>query len=163
MYKIPTVRYAICEPDKITFICPTLRDYIMYNIEEFIVHILIEAYNIDMDINGIIVYWALGVFIEYHGLIIGNNDIHDDVLERIAIASVIIVMKFCYEGRTMESYSSTALTAVVNGGKSILDNVIDTEMDILTKLDLIECFSKYCPLGYAIDNLTLVNVDDCKK
>ena len=134
----------------------------MRDIETMILDVLRIAYHIDININGILVYWTIGVFIEYCEFICNHDKRKLDnliTIEMIVMASITIVMKFCHEDNDWKSSSKVAFKVIGHRGKHDIDNLLNVEMDILTKINLIECFEKYCPNGYALRDLTFIKID----
>lgn len=134
----------------ITFRCDALSNYANRNIELTIADILRRLYHIDMDIDGIVVYWAMGVFITYLGIVDGDMYTDKIYLNRIIMASITTVVKFCFDEGSWRISSKVILD---HQDGHTLEQLLAVEMGIITTVQLIECFRKYCPLGYALTTM----------
>jgi hypothetical protein len=165
MYSIPACPYSIAKNGGNSFLCTVICKHTMKQVEKIIQYVLHSAYHIDIDTNGILVYWTIGVFIEYCEAISNVDEfniLNSSTLKMYIIASVTIVMKFCHEDGEWQSSSSIAFNTISDDTHSISD-FLKVEIDMLIKIDLIKCFENHCPDGYALTNLTFIKIDSDEK
>ena len=160
MARVVKCPYIAPKKGKTTYACNmcNFSNIAMRGIENFIADILQVDYKVDFDVDGVLVHWTLGVFIDYFASIKGDGYTDVIIMERIAMASISIVAKFCHD-ETWQSYLKIVYNSV-NSNRHTLKQLITVELDIITTISLIPCFQKYCPKGYALIKLKFVKVDE---
>lgn len=141
-----------------TFECDTISVLKMREIERWLVYILIYVYDININVDGILVYWILGVFIEYIEYL-GITQRDKEQVELALVASVTVVIKMCFDESDWQIYADIIIPFItLTKNVTVTKHIVPHELKIITTIPLIECFRRHCPTGYQLQGLTLVKL-----
>lgn len=128
----------------------------VFTVEQWIACICEDCYDIDLDNDGVIVWWALGVFVDY---IATKKSVTNTDMSFICVCSLALVLKYCLD-EGISPPLSDVYERMLMKNKIPINELVLIEVDILTTLhSLVDCFRRHTPPGYAIDVLSLVQIN----
>lgn len=132
----------------------------VYSVENWMATICVEGYDIDIDTDGIIIWWALGVFVDY---IATKTSVTNRDISFICVCSLALVLKYCFD-ETHETNLGVVYDHMIMDDKIHIKMLRVIELDILTtSAGLIECFRQHTPPGFTIDVVSLIRIEDDEK